>query len=241
MLVHEITNYLIYIALGVLPSLVWLFFYLREDVNPEPNEMIIKVFLAGMIFGPLAIALEYSAAKFSQVYFHFDSARVFLLNILLFAPLFEEYLKYRAVKWQVLKNPAFDEPLDAMLYLVISALGFAAIENIIYIIPAPAEAFSMANVCYHTFTRFLTAVFLHTLSSGILGFFIAKSFLDFKHRKRIFITGFFLAFLFHSFYNYLAGSTYQVNGAIAGFLMIVAAIVIWQFKNLKKQLSICKL
>lgn len=244
-----ITLYSFYALLGILPSFIWLLFYLHKDVNPEPKKMIFKVFLAGALMGPVAILLELGAMRafnispewpafFATLY---QNTNLFLLNVLIFAPLIEEFLKYLAVKWQVLKNPAFDEPLDAMLYLIISGLGFAAVENIL-------SLFLMSNLTpqtalSQTLARFLSATFLHTLSSGILGYFLARSLLDFKKRYLIFGLGFILAVAFHSFYNYLAWLL-ELNKifclAMALYLVLMAGLVTWQFQRLRKQPAICK-
>jgi RsiW-degrading membrane proteinase PrsW (M82 family) len=46
-------------------------------------------------------------------------------------PINREIFKYLVVRFKVIKNPAFDEPTDIMLYMIIAALGFAAVENIL--------------------------------------------------------------------------------------------------------------
>ncbi|HCX27780.1 MAG TPA: hypothetical protein DHI91_01425 [Candidatus Portnoybacteria bacterium] len=244
-----IAFYAFYTLLGILPSFIWLVFYLHKDVHPEPNKMVLKVFLAGALMGPVAIFLELVAMRvfnltpewptfFATLY---QNTNLFLLNVLLFAPLVEEGLKYLAVKWQVLKNPAFDEPFDAMLYLVISGLGFAAVENLLSLFLAPNLTLQFA--LSQTLARFLSATFLHTLSSGILGYFLARSFLDFKNRRLILGLGFVLAVAFHSFYNYLAWLM-EINKfislAIALYLILMASLVTWQFQHLRKQPAICK-
>ena len=46
------------LILGFIPSLVWLLYYLRKDVNPEPNRLILKVFIGGMLVAPFAAVAE---------------------------------------------------------------------------------------------------------------------------------------------------------------------------------------
>ena len=244
-----ITVYSFYALLGILPSFIWLLFYLHKDAHPEPKKMIFKVFLGGALMGPIAILLELAALRalstspdwpafFATLY---QNTNFLLLNVLLFAPLIEELLKYLVVKWQVLKNPAFDEPFDAMLYLVISGLGFAAIENLLSLLLT--SNLTLQAALSQTLARFLSATFLHTLSSGILGYFLARSLLDFKKRYLIFGLGFILAVAFHSFYNYLAWLL-EINKlfslAMALYLILMAGLVTWQFQRLRKQPAICK-
>jgi len=53
-------NYLFYALLGIVPSIVWLLFYLHKDVNPEPKKTILLVFLGGALMGPVALLLQFS-------------------------------------------------------------------------------------------------------------------------------------------------------------------------------------
>lgn len=245
-----IANYFIYAVLGVTPSLIWLFYYLHEDNRPEPKKIVLQVFLLGALMGPAALLAQFFLRWLCSptVDWHFfinisgQRDTRFFLNIILFAPLTEEFLKYLAVRWRVLKNPAFDEPFDAMLYLIISALGFAAIENLLYVFSLPE--LTIGNALLQTTTRFLSATFLHTLASGILGFFLAISWLKFKQRKIIFAIGFILAAALHGLYNYLAWlieSDKFYSLCLAGLLIALGGVIHWQFHALKKKLSVCKL
>lgn len=244
-------DYFLYAALGLLPSAIWLFFYLHKDSRPEPNTLVLKVFIWGGLMGPLALIVQFIVMRtlnthsLSSDFFSVpdQQSSLFFLNIIIFAPLIEEYLKYLVVKRQVMKNPAFDEPLDAMLYLIISALGFAAVENLLNIFLldnlTPQSAISQAAA------RFVSSTLLHTLSSGILGYFLARSLLNFKKRAIILGTGFLLAVAFHSFYNYLAwwlnSNKLLFSLPLATFLILGVGLVARQFRRLKKQLAICKI
>ena len=243
-------NYLFYSVLGLAPSLIWLMFYLRKDQHPEPKNMVLRIFFWGALMGPAAIFFQLITRWGCQPTLEWYSfwASIgqndfrYFLNIFLFAPLIEEFLKYIVVRWQVLKNPSFDEPLDAMLYLIISALGFAAVENLLNIFLAPNLTPSLA--VSQSIARFLSATLLHTLSSGLLGFFLALSLLNLKKRRLFFWGGFLLAIGFHSLYNYLAwliSSNKLFILILALFLVGLGALVSWQFYYLKKQLSICKI
>jgi len=212
--------------------------------------MLFLVFLLGGVIGPVAVLIQFLAVKlFEPLFFIVDLNNVLpqavfllLINIIIFAPLSEELLKYLTVKWQVLKNPAFDEPVDAMIYLIVSALGFAAVENMLNIFLMPNVTTQLAFS--QSITRFLSATLLHALASGMLGYFLALSLLNFKKRKLLFWSGFTMATLFHSFYNYLVWLI-QFNQlfvlALALLLILMAAIVGWQFRQLKKQMAICNI
>jgi len=60
-----ILSYPFYIFFGILPSFIWLIFYLRRDVHPEPKSMILKIFFYGMLITLPAILFE--VVFFSQM------------------------------------------------------------------------------------------------------------------------------------------------------------------------------
>ncbi len=239
-------QYLFYISLGLLPSLIWLSFYLRKDKHPEPNSMVIKMFLWGMLLAPLAIILELlliwlmtPGANPLDLLSQEQSAGLIktILAATLIPALVEEYLKYSAVRIKIMKNSEFDEPTDAMIYCIIVGLGFAAVENLIILFkisfPNISEAIGTITL------RFLGATLVHALASGIVGYWLAISIINPLKRKKLIFIGLTLAILFHSCYNYLI-----INSAlpfIVGLLILTALIVSYYFKKLKKQQSICKI
>src|SRR3989344_1070242 len=176
------------IALALAPSLVWIFFYLKEDLHPEPKYWLIIIFLMGVTSAPLVIFLETLLIKFTDN----DSISLLLgsggLLLFLVAPLVEEVTKYGIVHLTLNKNPVLDEPADGMLYLIASALGFAAIENVIAVV-ATLPPFT-PNVLGQTINfmslRFVSAVALHGFASGILGYFFALYYFKGKKIWRIF-------------------------------------------------------
>lgn len=167
--------YFLYL-LGFAPSLIWLIFYLKKDAHPEPNKMILKVFFFGMFAGLLAIVLEKSFSFLISISFLKDQKLLIsILFIFLTGALLEEYLKYLVIRFKVLKSPELDEPFDIFLYMIISALGFAALENILvlsnyHVFLTPEKATILMIL------RFISTTFLHTLCSGLLGIFIYFSF-----------------------------------------------------------------
>jgi len=254
---QTIIHYTFYISLGLLPSLIWLSFYLRKDKHPEPNSMILKIFFYGMLLAPLAIFLELllvwlinptsnPLTLLSQMPQN-GIIRVILAATLIPA-LVEEYLKYGVVKLKVLKNAAFDEPIDAMIYCIIVGLGFAAIENLLILFRLPFDNLSQAigTIAF----RFLGATLVHALASAMIGYWLALGLLHSKKRKRYIFTGLGLAIIFHSCYNYLVITTFNQTGGNQKLLffsaiivlMIATALTVSMFlKKLKKQQAICKI
>ena len=213
---------------GFLPSIIWLLFYLRKDVHPESNKQILKVFFYGMVAGVGAFLIE---NMFKQTL-----SPESLLYIFMGGAFVEEYSKYLVIKFEILKNPELDEPFDIMLYMIIAALGFAALENIL-ILCRYHPFLELSTTLNITTWRFLTGTFLHTLSSGILGYFLALSFLNLKNRKKFFLTGLFLASILHGFYN-----LFIIRGSeemLILILPITALLILICCKKLKRIKGIC--
>ena len=236
---------LLYLLLAPLPSLIWLAFYLRKDRHPEPNRMVIKIFLLGVLMVPLAGFLEYGAG--------FLIDRLSLVNkiaILVISFAFiEEILKYAVVKFGVLKNPEFDEPVDSMIYLIIAALGFAAAENIWLLSRALPGDIQIGPAVEFITARFLGATFLHALASAIVGYFLAASLLISSKIRKIFVTGGLIgATILHSVFNYIIILSDQGKITVSerNFYLVIlllgmAIIVSWMFKRVNKYRSTCKI
>lgn len=236
--------YLFLIILGLLPSFIWLVFYLRKDANPEPNKMVLKIFLYGMLstMPIIAFALWANLLEFSKTIAEILAFPiiVLLLYIMLWA-LIEEFLKYLVVKNKVLADPEFDEPTDAMLYMIISGLGFAALENILILFGVHPFLRPVDILTLIAF-RFVTATLLHALCSGVLGFYLALSFSNQKNRLKLLLIGLGIATLLHGFYNLAIIGIEPPLSLFLVFALLIILIVFasWGFKRLKRLKSICK-
>ncbi len=225
MIQQDIYSFISVLALAVLPSLIWLFFYLKEDPHPEPRYWLFIIFIIGVALAPLVIFLEMALNKWG------DSVLIFLI-----APLVEEAAKYGAVHLALNKNPVLDEPVDGMIYVIVAALGFAAIENVFAIfsfIPIGSSGYLSATFNFMSI-RFISAVALHGLASGIAGYYFAKFYFIEKNPISIF-KGLFFATVLHGVYNFLIiknGETFPIilTGVILG---AAAVLVIYLFNRLK--------
>ena len=155
--------------------------------------------------------------------------------------LVEEVFKYLVVKKRVVESSEFDEPVDAMLYMIIAALGFAAVENILnmFLLLKPQyffDAFLVGGI------RFVGATFLHALCSGLVGYYLALSFLYTKRRFKMIAKGLLIAVLLHGFYDL---SIIKIEGMAKFIIPIIILIflsifVSLGFQKVKKLKSICK-
>ena len=210
------------LILGFLPSFAWLIFYLEEDPHPEPKKLIFEAFLAGAVSTFIVLGVQTlfnSWAVDKGITAHTFLSFLFLAGI-------EEFFKFGAAWIVISKNrDNFDEPVDAMIYLIVVALGFAAVENM-------AAASSAGELAFETTTlRFIGATLLHTLSSGLLGYYWALSLIRIK--RQTLLIGFVLATLLHTIFNYLI-IKYEPAVVPTIFLIIFAIFILYDFEKLKK-------
>jgi RsiW-degrading membrane proteinase PrsW (M82 family) len=241
---------LLYIAFGVLPSLVWLTYYLKKDLHPEPKKMILKIFLCGALITIPVFFIQLGLSgllKNLQVDPFFISFPVLIdvLKWFFVIALTEEVFKYLVVKMVALNSQELDEPLDIMLYMVVSALGFAAIENILYLF-SPIDEVSFGAIIGATvtisFIRFIGATLLHTLSSALLGYFLVLSNLKSKNKKTLTLLGMLLAIVLHGLYNFsIMTIESPINFLIPAIIITGLSIFIfYDFDEIKKLRGICK-
>ncbi len=150
------------------------------------------------------------------------------------------------VKKEVLKNSELDEPLDVILYMIIAALGFAALENILKFLSPEMFNLGFQKTLIMTGFIFISSTFLHALASGLFGYFLALSFFEARKKRYYFVLGLLTATLWHGFYNFSIINMMREKNLIFAIVVIfiltsAAIIVSLGFQRLKKIKSICKI
>jgi RsiW-degrading membrane proteinase PrsW (M82 family) len=177
---------------GILPSFIWLFFWLREDrQHPEPRALLAACFFGGILAVGAAIFVErYIAEMYS------DST----IRYTLWAAA-EEILKFIAIALIGLRSQSNDEPIDAMVYCIVVALGFAALENTLFILD-PLSGGEIAKGIVTGNMRFMGATLLHIVSSATIGFCIGYFFYHGRVAKIIAaVVGIIAAIAIHTAFN----------------------------------------
>jgi len=224
------------LVVGILPPLLWLWFWLKEDrLHPEPRRLLILTFLAGMAVVAVALVIEQATHYVFQKLGLMTAMSGFL--ILFCWALAEEFVKYMAAKKVALNKKDFDEPVDALIYLITAALGFAALENVIFIVDiVTGYGFSAGFMTGNL--RFVGATLIHILSSATVGASIAFCFFHKKSYRRNVIWGLFFATLLHAFFNFFItrsdGSNIVKILLPFWFLIIVLLFVFEKVKRIRK-------
>lgn len=182
---------------GILPALGWLWFWLREDQHPEPKRMILFAFLGGMLVIPFVVPFQGYAKE------HFESMTI----VIILWALVEELFKFIAGWITSLSKKADDEPVDPMIYMITTALGFAALENVLFILD-PIES---GRITFSVITgnlRFVGATLLHVISSSAIGIALGLAFYKGPVARTLScIGGLVVAVLLHSLFNFFIMNT----------------------------------
>jgi RsiW-degrading membrane proteinase PrsW (M82 family) len=217
------------LVLGLLPGFAWLVFYLSEETHPEPKRLIAFTFVVGMAFGFFTVAIE---NLFTGWIAGFGFAELSLLSLFGLA-IIEETMKFTAAHFAINRNPEVSEPVDAMIYMIVAALGFATLENIGAIAGITPQAAIVPAVLETVSLRFVGATLLHTLTSGIVGYYWARGIVEGKVVRYV-LGGLALAAILHTTFNYLiltyGGAVYSVI-----FLIIVGFFVLNDFEKIKSK------
>ena len=237
--------YILYIVAASAPSLIWLFYYLLKDKHPEPKKAILNVFFSGAVVAAIVCLLTLLISKTIVVFFPnllFNNIWFIVFKYFIIAALIEEVAKYLIAREFLTSSPEVDEPLDVMLYMVVAALGFAALENLLLVFTTVAPV-GLKAITDFTLSRLIGATFLHTLASGTLGFFLATSFHYVKYSKRIFFAGLFIAVLMHGFYNFFIVSFIGWQQVLGQILVLLPLLFFttWGFGRLRSYKAVSRI
>ncbi len=250
----------IFFLSGLFPALVWLWFWIREDKeHPEPKYMIALAFFGGMVATLIALFFEnylselgfknlVASSIFSNILPWFETvakqasitqARIFTVNdsllVIIFAPIIEEPIKFIMAYITALRSKFNDEPLDPMVYMITTALGFAAVENMLFLISSWNENHSIISSLSTGNMRFIGPTLIHTISSAIIAMFISFNFFN-NRAKKIFFTllGIICSVIIHGILNFFIFKNQETSIMALELIWIAVIIILLAFEKIKK-------
>ena len=213
----------------ILPSLLILLYFIYSDKFKEPKNLIIKVFLFGVLTCFPAGYLNY----FSEILIPQTELGERLSSSFLGPAIWEEILKFLILYLFIVKKKEFNEPMDGIVYGVAASLGFATYENYYYVYSYAVElGVSSETVAY---LRAFSSVPMHGLNGCIMGFYFGQ--FAFTGERKYLGFSLLMPFLFHGAYNYFIGNT-----TLIGYSIIIVMLIFSFFlhNNLKQEQRIKK-
>ncbi|MBQ9459973.1 MAG: PrsW family intramembrane metalloprotease [Oscillospiraceae bacterium] len=128
------------LLLAVLPGVVLFAAVRKQDkIEKEPAGLLWKLFIGGALTTVSAIVLGRLGGEFVTGLVDEDSLAFLLIDNFIITALVEEGGKYFVLKRATWKHPAFNYTFDAIVYAVTASLGFAVLENILYVVDSDLE------------------------------------------------------------------------------------------------------
>ena len=211
------------VLIAIAPSLLLiLYIYNLDKIESEPVKLLVRLFFLGGLSTISAMILETIGENFLQRMIP-DSASIqyMMLDNFLVVALVEEGGKYLAVRFSTWKNKAFNFRFDGVVYCATASLGFAAFENILYVI---SYGTSIAS------TRAVTAIPLHCIAGVFMGHYYGQAkLMEDKGRHNMsviyLICSLVVPILLHGCYDFLATAENELYSYIFLAYIIVLDLV----------------
>jgi protease PrsW len=207
--VRRILILLILIFSAILPAIILMFWiYSRDKIHPEPKRQVLRLFLMGAIVPFPAALLEHHLLITKALNpNHYGLFSIFVTAFFV-AGVVEEFLKALFFHKGIYHHREFDEPIDGVVYAVAVSLGFAMVENILYVI---SYGLSVA------FLRSITAVPAHMFFGIIMGYYFSLAKMGFNPV--------YYAFVIPAFYHGVYDSFAMINGFWGNIALILFLIM----------------
>ena len=175
---------------ALLPSLLLVMFFHRSDQFPEPPGVLWRTFGLGIliVFPVLAIAFPLDSLANTiehPLFYGFASA-------FLGAAIPEELCKFMVLYFYAARHMEFDEPMDGLVYGATASLGFATLENVLYV---SEGGFGVALI------RAVMAVPSHGFLGVIMGYYVARAKFEPERAKHFLVRALVVPIVLHGLYN----------------------------------------
>lgn len=192
--------------------IVIVYIYIKDKFEKESKIALFKNFLLGAI---VSVLISFTLYTLYDTYLpQPDELSVFdqFIKAFFVVGFVEEFSKYIIVRYYAQPKEAFNEPFDGIIYAVMISMGFAAVENIFYVLE-----YGLSTALLRAFT----AVPAHATFAVIMGYFMGKA--KFSNRKVYWnLVGLGSAILFHGAYDFFIFINFipgVASGAIISLLI----------------------
>lgn len=219
---------LLLIFLAVLPIVLIARYFYKKDTLKEPKKLLQKLFFSGFISTILVIFISVVTILIFPGIENIENVNLGYLFIysFIFIALIEEFSKWFIIYKLSYNDKEFDQLYDIVLYSVIVGLGFACLENILYV-------FEEGNGMIIAIFRSFTAVPAHACFQTFMGYYLSLSKFDDKENKnKYLILSILVPILLHGIYDFLLLSQNIILVCI--FLFFIIFMFIFTISKIKK-------
>ena len=160
------------IVLAIVPALLWIMAFYRQDLEPEPKAYVFGMFLLGAVLAK-GIGEPVIRDLFAVQNWIFQNTFLGFLASILIIGMVQEFIKYAAVRYTIYNAAEFDQPVDGIIYCASAGLGYATALNINYILTNGGVDLGVgAIVC-------AVEALAQASTAGVVGYFLGQA----KFRK----------------------------------------------------------
>ncbi|ALJ03672.1 branched-chain amino acid aminotransferase [Pseudalgibacter alginicilyticus] len=172
--------------------IIIIYIYAKDKYEKEPKQLLILNFILGAVISIIVTSILYYFFDIALPLYNHTSIFEQFIKAFFVVGLTEEFSKYIIVRYFAQPNKAFNEPFDGIVYAVMVSMGFAATENIFYVMESGYET---------ALLRAFTAIPAHATFGILMGYYMGKA--KFSNNKiTLNLAGLFLAVLFHGAYDF---------------------------------------
>ncbi|MGJ5640869.1 PrsW family intramembrane metalloprotease [Formosa sp. S-31] len=191
------------------------YIYYKDKYEKEPKLLLVYNFLLGAFVSIFITTLFYIIFDYALP---LDSASVLqqFVKAFLVVGFTEEFSKYVIIRYFAQTNPAFNEPFDGIVYAVMVSMGFAATENIFYVLEGGLNS---------ALLRAFTAVPAHATFGILMGYFMGKAKFS-KKSIKLNLTGLLLAIIFHGSYDFFLFINFVPGVWVGAFISLAIGLLL---------------
>jgi len=210
------------VSLSVAPVLIILIFiYLKDKYEKEPLKLLIFTLFLGCLT-PIPVLIVDAGWEFLGGLFTFTHYGSVFYDSFIVAGFTEELFKFLVLILFIWKNKNFDEKFDGIVYAAFVSLGFALVENILYVLSGGAGV---------ALIRAFTAVPAHALFGITMGYFFGLARFNDSKKNILLLSALLIPILVHGFYDFILMSE---NGILLlAFIPFMIIIFVLAFQMIK--------
>ena len=222
------------VVIPMIPGVIWLWIFYRTDqYEPEPKRLVLATFGLGV----LAILPAYGAERLIGMAYPFleqiehaaqtgsGSAWPMLVGCFFIIGPCEELAKFLAVRLFIYRHKEFNEPLDGIIYAAAAALGFASLENVLYVFDWHTAHLNWSALGI----RSLLALPGHVIFATTWGYALGRQKFDAKYRVWPMVI---VSMMLHGLYDFLAmyGPTRRF---VLLYMCVMVPVIVRQIRLLR--------
>jgi RsiW-degrading membrane proteinase PrsW (M82 family) len=214
-------------AATLVPSILLMWYFHSRDAYPEPPRVLWATFGLGVLIVIPVLAVALPTIAFTHALTHPHATG--LASAFLSAAIPEELFKFLVLWVYCARHREFNEPIDGIVYGVAGSLGFATLENVLYVSSGGLVVAIM---------RAFTAVPGHAFLGAIMGYYVGRAKFEPEKKGALVLAALGIPILLHGLYDYpLLAMSAQVKawggevppgggGVVLGMILIALAVLI---------------